>query len=240
MPKIGGIYYTDNSLDTKIWSVCLEQLKSVFDENKIVSVSLEPMALGKNIVLKNRVRSYPTMIEQIYTGLEASDADYVFYLEHDVLYSKSHFDLEPKRDDIYYYNTQNWRWRWGTDVAVTYNYLTSLSMMCCNRKLAIEHYKLRMKHVEEMGLDAYRGREPRWARRWGYEPGTKPRRRGGFSDEEHEKWRSEYPNIDIRHKGTFSHPKTFLEEFNHKPTESWKETNVFTIPGWDVKKLFNL
>ena len=239
MNKVGGIYYTDSRLDPKIWKVCLEQLKRVFDENKIVSVSLEPMSLGRNIVLKNRVRSYPTMTEQILTALEASDADYVFFLEHDILYSPTHFLFEPPRSDIYYYNIQNWRWRWGTDVVVTYDELHSLSGLCCNRELALNHYKLRMKHIEAMGLEAHRFREPRWVRRWGYEPGTKPKRRGGITDETFETWRSEYPNIDIRHKGTFSHPKTFLSEFKHLPT-SWVESTIDEMPGWNLRKMFNL
>src|SRR3990167_1690675 len=233
----GCIYYSDGRLDPNMLRVCQKQLREAFD-GEIVSVTLVPMDFGRNIVLENRVRSYPTMIEQILTALEASTSDIVFFTEHDVLYHPSHFEIEPEHRDKFYYNCNNWRWRWETEVAVTYNYLTSLSMLCCNRDLAIEHYKLRMKHIEAMGMDAHRGREPRWARRWGYEPGTKPIRRGGFSDEEHIKWWSEFPNIDIRHKGTFSHPKTFLEEFKHKPTESWKEININDIPGWNLKELF--
>ena len=62
-----------------------------------------------------------------------------------------------------------------------------------------------------------------------------------FSNEKYEKWRSEVPNIDIRHSHTFSPPKTSLEEFKHKPSlDTWKEENVFEISGWDLKTLFNL
>lgn len=235
----GAIYYTDNSLESTfpdMLRVCQEQLKKAFNGD-IVSVSLKPMDFGKNIVLENRVRSYPTMTMQILMALEASTADYVFFTEHDVLYHPSHFDFTPKRDDIYYYNTNNWRWRWGTDVLITYDELHSLSGMCCNRETAIKHYKYRLKVIEEQGLDNNRGREPRWARRFGYEPGTKKIRRGGITDEDFECWKSKYPNIDIRHKGTFSHPKTFIEEFNHLPT-SWRETTIDNIEGWDLRGLF--
>lgn len=239
MKTKGVIYYTDNLLDPKIMSICQKQLREAFS-GEIVSVSLKPMDFGKNIVLENRVRSYPTMCKQILMALEASTADYVFFCEHDVLYHPSHFDFTPIRDDIYYYNVYNWRWRYPTDVAITYKYLTSLSMLCCNRQMAIDHYRERIRVCEETGLDKERGKEPRWARRWGYEPGTKPIRRGGFSDDKHEKRTSAYPNVDIRHSGTFSHPKTHLEEFKHKPTDSWKEINISDIPGWNLKEMFDL
>ena len=236
---VSAIYYSDNRLDPKMLEVCQKQLRKAFT-GEIVSVTLAPMDFGRNIVLEGRARSYPTYIKQILTALENATTKYVYFTEHDVLYHPSHFDFIPPRDDIYYYNVNNWRWRWETDVAVTYDDLSSLSGMCCNRELAVKHYRLREKMCEDNKDNESRTREPRWARRYGYEPGTKPIKRGGLTDEEFIKRRSEFPNIDIRHKGTFSHPKTFLEEFKYPPTGSWKETNVFTIPGWDVKSLFGL
>jgi hypothetical protein len=235
---IGGIiYYTDNRIGEPIIPICQKQLlKSGLP---IVSCSLKPIDFGQNIVLENRNRSYPTMVMQILTALEASTADYVFFCEHDVLYAKEHFDFVPPRNDIFYYNINNWRWEFPKDRLIHYDELTSLSMLCCNRLLALDHYKRRLKMVEEMGLDEHRSREPRWARKWGYEPGTKKRRRGGFSDEEHEHWLSEYPNIDIRHKWTFSKPKVTLDSFKHQPT-NWRETTLDKIPGWNLKSMFNL
>lgn len=236
--KKGCIYYTDNRLDPKILNICQKQLRSSFT-GEIINVSLKPMDFGKNIVLKNRVRSYPTMITQILMALEASTSDYVFFCEHDVLYHPSHFDFVPQKENIYYYNVNNFRWRYLTDVAITYDTLTSLSMLCCYRDLAINHYKYRIKVMEDNQLDKNRSREPRWARRFGYEPGTKPTRRGGLTDEEHTKVISRFPNIDIRHKGTFSKPKTFRSEFRHLPND-FTEVNIDDIPGWDLRKLFNL
>lgn len=231
-----AIYYTDNGLDPEMLRVCQEQLKQAYS-GEIVSCSLKPMDFGRNIVVEG-VRSYPTYIKQILTALEAATTDVVFFCEHDVIYSPSHFKLLPEKPEVYYYNVNNYRWRWGTDVAVTYDELSSLSGMVCYRETAIKHYKLRMKICVEHELDEQRSREPRWARRFGYEPGTKPIRRGGITNETSVKWKSEYPNIDIRHKGTFSNPKTFAREFNHLP-ETFREVNVFDIPGWDLPKLFN-
>lgn len=234
--KIGAIYYTDNGLDLKMLKVCQKQLRKAFDGD-IVSVSLRPINFGTNYVLENRVRSYPTMTTQILMALEKSTADVVFFCEHDVLYHPSHFDFRPTKKRVYYYNNHNWRWRWETDVAITYDQLHSLSGLCCFRKTAIKHYKLRMKKIEELEMDENRAREPRWARRFGYEPGTKPKRRGGITNETFETWKSKYPNIDIRHRRTFSHPKTFRREFKHLPSD-FTEVNVYDIPGWNLKEMF--
>lgn len=233
----GICYYTDNRLREPTWSLAQKYISQ--SNLPIVSCSLKPINFGKNIVLKDRLRSYPTMAEQILMALEASDSKYVFFCEHDVLYHPCHFDFIPPKDDIYYYNVNNWRWWLGHTTAITYDGLTSLSSLCCNRELAVKHYQYRLKIIEKMGLDKIRSREPRWARKFGYEPGTKKRRRGGITNEDHIKRRSEYPNIDIRHVGTFSAPKIALESFKHAPT-GWREELISNIPGWDLKNLFNL
>ncbi len=235
---LGIIYYTDCRLEgTKILE---ESRKSILTSGlPIVSCSLKPINFGQNIVLEGRERSYPTMALQILTALEAQTTKYVFFCEHDVLYHPSHFDYIPPTDDIYYYNVNNWRWEYPKDRAISYDELTSLSSLCCNRELAVKHYKYRLELIEKWGLDAIRSREPRWARRFGYEPGTKKRRNGGVTDEEHVKRRSEFPNIDIRHSGTFSKPKVTLDSFRHQPT-NWRETTLDQIPGWDLETMFNL
>lgn len=233
----GVIYYTDNRINGLIFDL---SQKTILESNlPITSCSLQPIDFGNNIVLEGRERSYPTMALQIYTALENSTADYVFFCEHDVLYHKSHFDFTPPTDDIYYYNVNNWRWEYPKDRLISYDELTSLSSLCCNRELALKHYAYRLELIEKWGLDKIRSREPRWARKFGYEPGTKKRRRGGVTDEDHIKRKSEFPNIDIRHPRTFSKPKVTLDSFKHLPT-NWRESTLDQIDGWDLKGMFNL
>ena len=236
--KKGIIWYTDNRLDGTL--IAELNKKYILEAGlPIVSCSLKPIDFGENIVLENRLRSYPTMALQILMALEASTADYVFFCEHDVLYHKSHFDFTPPVDHIYYYNVNNWRWGFPTDYLITYDGLTSLSSLCVNRETAVNHYKYRLKLIERQGLDKIRSREPRWARKFGYEPGTKKRRRGGVTNEDHVKIRSAYPNIDIRHNKTFSQPKITLDSFIHKPSD-WKQSTMDEIPGWNLKELFKI
>ena len=238
MSDCGIIYYTDN----KICKTLVYEMAQRFIQESglpIVSCSLKPIDFGKNIVLEGLKRSYMTMVLQIIAALEDSTTKYVFFCEHDVLYHESHFDFTPPTDDIYYYNVHNWRWLYPQDYLITYNELTSLSGMCCNRRLALRHYQYRLNHIEEFELYKILGREPKWARKLGYEPGTKKRRRGGMTDEDHIKVRSEFPNIDIRHSKTFSAPKVHQEDFNNPPTD-WRRAGMDEIPGWNLRELFSL
>ncbi len=217
----GIIYYSDCLIEEPIKSAVQKRLLE--SGLPIVSCTLKPMNFGTNIVL-NRERGFITYMMQIGEALQASTASYVWFCEHDCLYPKSHFDFTPLRDDIFYYNVNVWRWLYGSDTAITYDRLISLSGLCCNRLLALDHYKRRIAKAETMPPER-NTLEPVWARKWGYEPGTKRMGNGGFSDEECDTWRSPDPIIDIRHYGTISKAKVTLDSFKHQPT-GWKEIPV--------------
>ncbi|KKS95279.1 MAG: hypothetical protein UV71_C0009G0015 [Microgenomates group bacterium GW2011_GWC1_43_13] len=231
----GCIYYTDNRPKSFILDKCREEILKGW-KGPLVSVSLQPIDFGKNIVLAGVERGLPTMIKQITMALEALDTDIVFFLEHDVLYHPSHFDFTPPKEEIYYYNLNNWRWGIKENFAITYDGLTSLSQLACYRKTALNHYKGRLKYIIDHGLNKDQSRDPRWGRVMGYEPGTKPRRRGGFSDEKFEIWKSDFPNIDIRHRHTFSPPKYNLADFKHQPI-NFRQEKIENIPYWNLKTL---
>lgn len=235
----GAIYYTDNRPKQFILDACREQIRRAW-KGRLVSVSLnQPLEdFGENIVISGE-RCYTMMVKQIVTALEALETEVVFFLEHDVLYHPSHFEFWPENPELYYYNTNNWRWGIKEDYAITYDRLISLSQMCAFRDRALEHFRGRLKYIQEQGLDKITGRDPRWARIMGFEPGTKPRRKGGFSDESFDIWRSELPNIDIRHRHTYSPPKYRLSDFKHLP-ENWREEKLEKIPYWNLAKLRDL
>ena len=221
----GIIYYTDCRIGKPIIPLCQRELLKA--NLPIVSCSLKPIDFGYNIVIDAK-RSYPTMVRQIIIALEHSSAKYVFFCEHDVIYHPSHFDFTPTKDNIFYYNDNVWRWRVGEDKAIRYERMLPLSCMCVNRKFALDHYRMRQRKIKEWGLDHFRSREPRLARLWGYEPGTKKKKRGGLTDDDFDTWTSEYPNLDIRHKWTFSSPKITLDSFKHPP-KKWEEKSIKDI-----------
>lgn len=231
----GIIYYTDNRIGNPIRDVARFFIRE--SALPIVSCSLKPIRFGKNIVLSGRQRSYPTFTLQIYTALTNLDTKYVFFCEHDVLYHKSHFDFTPSKDNVFYYNNNLWRWKLHNFRLVTYDKMRALSCLCVNREFAIEHYKKRLQKIEELGMDPARSREPRTARIWGFEPGAKPTSRGGFSDDKAGDWYSEGPNIDIRHKHTFTSIKLDPEDFHELPP-GYREIKYYEIKDWDLKALF--
>lgn len=223
------IYYTNNKPDEKILTEVQKQI--ILSNLPIVSCSQKSIDFGKNIVLK--IESSPiSMVRQILTALKNSEAEYIFFCEHDVLYHKSHFDFTPPNDNVFYYNTNVWRWDFRNDKVITYDHMRSLSGLCVNREKAIEHYRKKLKLILDNGFDKLPGKNPSWARKMGYEPGKKT---GELVDE----WKSNYPNIDIRHRKTLTPIKMTLESFVHKPT-GWKESTIDKIPGWNIKEVLRL
>jgi len=238
MTSSGVIYYSDNLIQEPIKSIVQ---KYILDSGlPIVSCSLKPIDFGENYVV-DKIRGYATMVEQIMTALEHTKTDIVFFCEHDVLYPKCHFDFMPPKEEIYYYNERIWRWAYPRDFAITYDGLGSLSGLCAYTKTVLNHYRGRHKKIIENGWDKIIEKEPSWARKMGYEPGTKKIKRGGFSDEDFGVWFSDIPIIDIRHEGTYTRTKVTLDSFKHPPDPStWKETTLDKIEGWNLKREFNL
>lgn len=223
----GVIYYTDNKLDPGIMKLCQDQIKRGADQKRIISVSLQKIDFGENIYLPLE-RGTLTMFKQILAGLKALDTDIVFFTECDVLYHPSHFDFTPPTKDAYYYNMNCWQLRWKDGFAVYYD-RKQTSGLCAYRDLLIKHYEERIRRVEAEGF----------SRKMGFEPGThgRPER---VDDVKAEAWRSEFPNIDIRHETNFTQSRWSPSEFrSQKNCQNWKESDE--IPGWgktrDIIKL---
>ncbi len=216
----GIVYFTDNVLDEGIMNKCREQLKK--SGLPIVSVSLKPIDFGHNIVV-NEERGILTMFKQILAGLEKLDTDAVFLCEHDVLYHPSHFSFKPYAKDLYYYNTNSWLLRASDGHALYYD-CKKLGQLCGDRKLLIDHFRKRIAIVEKNGFN----------RRMGFEPGThkRPER---VDDLKCELWRSDAPNVDIKHDKNLTGTRWNQSEFRDKRNcQNWQEAEE--IPGWGKGK----
>lgn len=231
----GIIYYTDSELDERIADPVMRSI--LVSGLPVTSASLKPLPFGDNLVFDMR-RGYATMVTQIVSCLERSKETYVFFCEHDVLYHPSHFDFTPYKDDIFFYNTNTWRWKFGTGTAIQHDRMISLSGLCVNREFALDHFTRRLKAIIDKGLDVKDDPTLKQARIWGFEPGTKSTRRGGFSDDNYETWISAYPNIDIRHNKTLTMSKVTLGSFTHRP-KWWEEKSIKEIDGWSLATIWN-
>ena len=221
--KIGAIYYTENCLNLHIAHAVQKQIKKI--GIPVVSCSLKPMNFGENVVFRGK-RSYLTMFKQILLALETSRADVVFFLEHDVLYSRSHFDFTPPDKTTWFYNVNVWKYNSETGHAVRTDDCRQTSGICVYRETAITHYRKRIEMLENYKGDDFNA----YVRATGFEPGTHNRVER-VDDAKSATWSSPEPNVDIRHGKNLTATRWRPEEFrNQKFTQGWTETD--DIPFW--------
>jgi hypothetical protein len=232
----GIVYYTENRCPEPIFTAVQKQLLRCANGHDIVSVSLKPIQFGRNIVL-DRQRGILTMFKEILAGLEASKAEIVFLCEHDVLYHSSHFRFIPPRRDVFYYNVNTFKLRAEDGQALTY-ITKQTSGLCAYRDLLVEHYRKRIAKVEQNARDLIAKGEPvkndGFSRHMGFEPGChRPPR--GVDNYKAEDWRSEFPNVDIRHAKNLTPNRWSQDQFRDpKSCLGWQMTEE--IPGWGRTK----
>ena len=224
----GIIYYTDNQLDEKIAKPVRDRLLKISEEKRIniVSSSLKKMDFGvKNVRFPTLKRGYYAMFKQILGALENSRDDIIFFCEHDVLYSESHFNFTPPDKNTFYYNQNVWYLR-DDGHAMHYD-VNQLSGLCVWKEAAITHFRERLKRLET----------EEFTRNMGFEPFTHHRVQW-----EHEfkmdTWKSDYPNVDIRFGVNATGMRWKKEEYrNQQLLINWQETENWQIPGWDPQNL---
>lgn len=209
-PSKGLIYYTDNRLDNlPIGPRVREELLKA--NLPIVSCTLKPIEFGKNIWL-DMERGYQTMFRQILTCLLESDADIVYFCEHDVLYPKEHFDFTPPDKDKFYYDL-NW-WKVGKRPLAVHWDAAQVSGLACYRKLAIDHYSDRLETFDPDNFDRK------------FEPSV---------DTKYETWWADKPHIDVRGNWNLTYNKWKLDHFRKKETAvNFQEKPLSDIKEWDL------
>jgi hypothetical protein len=221
----GLVYYSDNRGDPLILETVRKQLRHVSNGYQLVSAVLAPGVahFGDIQIVLPLERSRLAMFKQILAGLEALSTDVAFLVEHDCLYTASHFAFDPPRRDRYYYDTNWYRVDAHTGRAVTY-LANQVSGLCADRALLLDHYRRRVAQVERDGYD----------HRLGYEPGNHPPPRG-LDAIPAERYRAAEPYIDIRHGCNLTASRWDPAQFRDKSTcTEWQEVDA--IPGWGSPK----
>lgn len=217
------VYYTDHVLHEDIAALCRAQLIRAAGDREIVTVGLNAACDFGEALIYTGQRGVLTMHRQILAGLMHATGDTVFLAEHDVLYSPTHFDFVPARDDTWYYNTHVWHARWPDGHCVFYD-AQQVSGLCASRYMLIGYYAARIEQIEREGHNRH------------YEPGLKQ----SVGAKAVENWRSPHPNIDIRHGGNLTGSKWSPADFrNPKYAIGWREADE--LPGWgNVGDLFRV
>lgn len=224
MSDLTVIYYSDNKLDVEIESKCVEQLKKSAHEHRIVSVTQKQMDLGDNINLGQIGSSWLNLYKQLQIGLEASTTKYIATAENDCLYTKSHFDFRPPKDNVFYYNENIWFVQWkGNHPELEGMYSTyweerrALSQLICTKDALLASLKARLQLLDEYGdavKKVYQGepgvskiRLAQQAAKSGRGISLAPFLAEYLEIEVSDVWRGAEPNLDIRHQGNFTGPK---------------------------------
>ena len=218
----GIVYYTDNRCEERIMRLVRDKLTQICNGYEIISVSQYPIDWGKNIVMP-LLHSPLSMFKQMLRGLQESDADIIFFAEHDVLYHPTHFDFTPAKKDVFYYNEHTWKVDAKTGQALFYH-TKQTSGLCAHRELLLEHYTKRLERVEKEGF----------SRSMGFEPGTHRPPKGVDSYKAESFW-SKYPNVDIRHSSNLTANRFKKEQFrSERSIRGWTEADE--VVGWGKTK----
>ena len=171
------------------------------------------------------------MFKQIMAALEHSTAKIIFFCEHDVLYHPSHFEFTPPDKDTFYYNQNVWLLR-TTDGHALHFDANQVSGLCGYREALLTHYQERYKKTEEAQGTILDEKEfNRFVRHMGFEPMTHHRVKWE-NTYKLGTWKSEFPNIDIKHGTNPTGARWKKSQFrNQKLLINWAETDD-QIPGW--------
>ena len=221
------VYYTDNTGDPFFMETCRKQILCCMIKYNypIINVSQKPLDFGSNIVMKLE-RSVLSIFKQILRGCQEAKSDYIFLLEHDLIYHPSHFDFTPERDDTFYYDRHRYSICDETGKSVFYH--TDVpSMLCASRELLIKHYSKCVDWVSKEG----------WKGRWGFSPPKEVPR--DMKEGRREIWMAEYPSLDVRREASWSRKRMSRKQFrNPKGHRGWKE--VESVDGWGkIKNRFD-
>jgi hypothetical protein len=232
----GVLYYTDNRLAPAIMQRCQEQITASVNGHRVVSVSLQPISFGDNIVLPLE-RGYLTMFKQILAGLEELKSDIVYFCEHDVLYTPEHFEFIPPRKDVYYYNTNVWKIDAKNGNILHYD-CKQTSGLVAYRELLLGHYRKRVANTEA-ALEQYGDTKEfrNWIRRQGFEPASHNRAER-VDDYKSEAFTTTIPIVDIRHDNNLTPSRWRQDQFrDQRNCRGWIEADE--IPHWGKLELLN-
>jgi hypothetical protein len=228
----------------RLKQIVRDNLRKIAEEKKIgiTCSSLKKMNFGdRQVRFPSMKRGYLAMYKQILGALEKSTEDIIFFTEHDVLYHPSHFDFDPPDKDTFYYNQNVWMLRLPDGHALHYD-VNQLSGLCVYRETAITHFRERFqlieeKHKELVKSDGDETEFNRFIREMGHEPFTHGRIQWK-NQFKCSTWKSEAPNVDIKHGANATGQRWKKEEYrNQSLLINWTESENWQIDGWDSEQL---
>ena len=192
MLKKSAILYTDNRLSGPVFNMCIFTITlATHKETPVVAVQswgnehiAAQVLLGAHWTqhIHQGERGLRDCYEKIYKGLENTDAEVVYLLEHDVLYPPSYFAFTPDAQG-FYFNRNIYR----MNHAGYFDFGVPVTSNCCaTRDNFLKCYEMRLGW-----LDA--GKRIVW---------DEPGRMNEVAPMLH--WHSAEPSLDIRHSANLT------------------------------------
>ncbi len=108
MTDLTIIYLTNNQLGPRWTAFQLGHLLEAVGDYPIISISREPMELGKNLLDGGPFNSYWNIYFQMLRGARLAETQYVAVAEDDVLYTRAHFQEHRPPADAVAYDRSRW------------------------------------------------------------------------------------------------------------------------------------
>jgi len=210
------VYYTDSQIEDRLANAVRKNIKKWAGPIPIISVSQAPLDFGENICIGEQPRKYKSIYEAVLRGVSAAPEGAVIYLlEHDVFYHPSHFAFLPADRDSMYFNRERYYYILGKDSFYPARGRRALSQCVAYREAIIRHAEERLSSIA--GDDI--------TERW---DDLEKR-----SSVKYENFRSDRPNVDIRHGNNFTGHGTYKKDYAKD-----RKKGVVNLPGWGRPKHF--
>jgi hypothetical protein len=144
------LYYTSNFLeDTNPYFLANTKriLKDSIGETALISISHKPMSdMGENICVGDIGRSNRNIYWQILQGAKSAKTKFVATAEDDVLYTPSHYQCRPSKDNILFYNMNKWSiFTWSKPMVYSWRHRKIIFGLVCLRTLLIDCLEERLE-----------------------------------------------------------------------------------------------
>ena len=142
------IYYSANRLPAQFAEAVREHLKHTAHALRIpiISVTQEPVTLGRNVVVARREPSIWMLYLQVLVGAQLAKTPYLMMCEDDCLYSTGHFvSCRPRYGVDFLFNLNRWSLRtWDKKPCYSHKERSVFSQMLAQRKSLIRALKERL------------------------------------------------------------------------------------------------
>lgn len=158
MEDLTIIFFTVNRVPKDWAKYHLEKLYEAIGDTKIISVSIEPMDLGINIIQERTYR--PGVYWYLLQAAKLATTPYVAVVDDDTLYPPDHFTHRPDMD-TFAYNEHRWSLYTWNPIYSLKSFLTTNAVLIAPRELLIESLEERYRdHPYGPDLPEFMCREP--------------------------------------------------------------------------------